>query len=498
MPRIKKDQSTSEAKPSDVVRDVLDDSGISLRAMGTSKKASLAGLSLSQFLEEEAVPALPFESPLLQYTFASTGINTGTALEIIGEDGIGKTTMALSLVGMGLRNHPYAVALYLNSEGKNKLFSEDRIASCLSLNKQEAKDMIANRVRWSEVATLNHALESILNFGRVVRENLDKRGISRNDSPIFVVLDTLSKLMPKNEAALLGLGDKSSNPAINSLEDTSNLEFARTLQRWSRAMAYSFEEYGICLILVSHQNTKIEMNTFAARFLSQAALKEDNRTKIGGNALNQSVTLQFTLTKGKILTRETSTSKTPIGQIVKLKVVKNSLSIPHRDCLYVLNIDHSFDTEEEWDQPLKFDYGLPEMFIKERLYGLKVASVQKDTFTSKALNIDSAPRQDVISALKPLISDVLDELNIRGHDRIQDIQDVDIEEEQVLEGDESEVNTPEGSQETEETFDDISDAIGPSLDEESAEEITLNTEVTPKKRGRKPKVKKDKDDERDL
>lgn len=138
------------------------------------------------------------------------------------------------------------------------------------------------------------------------------------------------------------------------------------------------------------------------------------------------------------------------------------------------------------------------MFIKERLYGLKVASVQKDTFTSKALNIDSAPRQDVISVLKPLISDVLDELNIRGHDRIQNIQDVDIEEDQVLEGDESEVNTPEGSQETEETFDDISDAIGPSFDEEPAEEITLNAEVTPKKRGRKPKVKKDKDDERDL
>lgn len=502
MPKInQKKIETSEENPSDVLNDLLIDTEVSLRAMGTGKKASLAGLSLKNFLDQEASLALPLNHILLQYVFAENGFNVGTAIEIVGEDGIGKTTMALSLIGMGLRAHPYATALYLNSEGKNKLFGEDRIASCFSTNKKEARSMINTRVRWSEVASLTHALESITNFSRVLRENLDKRGIAKSDSPIFVVIDTLSKLMPKGEAALVGLGDKSGNPSSNSLDETSNLEFSKTLQKWTREMPHILQEYGVCLIIVSHQNTKIEMNSFAARYLTSADLKENNRTKIGGNAVNQSAALQFTLTKGKILMKETSTSKQAIGQVVKLKVVKNSQSIPFRDCIYLLNIDHSEDTDDAWDAPLKFDYGLPEMFIKEHLYGVKVDSVQKDTFTSKPLGLEKVPRQEFIKVLKreDIIADILSDLNIRGLEVPQSIGDISIEEDQVLEGDSSSSEDPEGIVVVEETLEDIDNATSEEVSlGESSQEVPIATIITPKKRGRKPKSKTQSNAEHDL
>ena len=71
MPKInQKKIETSEENPTDVLNDLLIDTEVSLRAMGTGKKASLAGLSLKNFLDQEASLALPLNHILLQYVFA--------------------------------------------------------------------------------------------------------------------------------------------------------------------------------------------------------------------------------------------------------------------------------------------------------------------------------------------------------------------------------------------------------------------------------------------
>jgi hypothetical protein len=90
-------------------------------------------------------------------------------------------------------------------------------------------------------------LEEIDAWCKTVRESMTKAGISEN-TPIFVAIDTVSKLMPNAEAAEM-LGDAKAK----GLGEGSNLEFSKLMQAWTRKRAWFTEKYGIFMLLVSHQ-----------------------------------------------------------------------------------------------------------------------------------------------------------------------------------------------------------------------------------------------------
>lgn len=498
MPKIAKTLEDLPEASSGLFSDIFTDSEIALKASTKfAKKLDSSGrqCTMHEFEADSDDFDIYLDNLPLQYVAARKQIATGTLVEIIGEDGVGKTTFALSLVGMGLRQKPYAVALYLNAEGKNKLFDRDRIASCLSTNMKQAEELM-QRVRWCDVSSLNQSLGIVASYCRLIRENFNKKGIPEDVSPIYVVVDTLSKLMPKSEAELLGFGEKASASSADVLmEDSSKLEFATAMQKWTRLVKTIMESNNACFLVVSHQNTKIEMNSFAARFLTSAAMKEDNRTKIGGNAVNQSATIQFTLTKGKPVVRETSTTKTVIGKIVKLKAVKNSSCIDSRSCPFYLNMDHSEDTDTDWVKPIDFNYGLPDVFAQTGLYGVKVASTMKDTFSSKPLQLENVDRKHMIEVLssEEIMREAPIKLYIRGYSRRNPAKDFPVEENQVLEptedtGDPADIDGT--SVVGEENFEDVETSLeeeSPKKKRSSDKVVVSSTTTSPKRRGRKPK-----------
>lgn len=473
--------------PEIVMEDLITELQIASRANSAKLKKgdAVSGVELDPLKEDDPTDiCLPLEDVTLQYVLAINAIRQGTIVEMIGEEGIGKTSFVFNLLGKGLRAHPYSAAIYLNSEGRNKLTSVSRLKACMSKDKEESEQLF-KRVIAGNVGSLNDALNSMVNYGQLLRQSLDKRGIAKKDSPIFIAVDTLSKLMPKSEAILAGLGDK--GVSKNIMEDTSNLEFAKTMQKWSRWVGTQLDEYGICLILVSHQNTKIDMS-FAGKFLTQADMKENNKTKIGGNSVNQSATIQFTLTRSKALKHKTTTSEETIGQVIKLKVVKNSNSVPDRKIYYKLNTNPKGETETQWPDALDFTYGLPEMFIQEHLYGVKVEASTKDTFSSKPLQLEKVERDLLIEKLNTpeVLKDVMTQLNIRGYIAPKyKAESFPVDEDNILE----ENNAADTEIESEESFDDL-DITKPSKTENKQEEnIVINSEISPiKKRGRKPKV----------
>ena len=384
---------------------------------------------------------------------------------------------------MALRNRKDAMCFHLHAEGRNKMCSVQRLKSCLSTSRKES-DELFNKIQYVEVHTLRQALELIHSIAKIYRGVATKRGFNE-DSPIIIALDTVSKLMPNTEATAMGYGGENKSASSAILEDSSNLEFSKMLQKWSRLIVDTLEKYNVFLVLVSHQNTKIDMNSFTARFLTNASMTEDNKTKIGGNAINQSATIQVTLTKIKEHTRKTTLGNVFLGHIIKLKVLKNSRNADKRSCFYELRVNELKDTDTTQESALDFSYGIPEMLIESKSLGLKVDSVQKDTFISKALMMDGANREEVIDYLNhnpDKLNEIIPNLGIRGKAVFKSSVDVNLEEPlQESEGSEDAVNN---ELEEGESFEDLAENETPHQEVEP-----VATEVTPKpKRGRKPKA----------
>lgn len=369
------------SKEIEPLENILQESLISLRA-STSKRdksiSSLPGFFNASDLEQlDQKLDLEFDSFMLQYIMGSRDLKTGTVMEIIGPEQVGKTTLLLSIVGQFLNKHRNSPFLNIITEGTNKMPSMDRIKSCLNKDKQKASEIVKQIVFFSS-HSLKEALETMFAWIKTTRKTMSDAGIPDTE-PIIVGIDTISKLMPKSEASALGYGDVSKPKTL--LEESSNLEFAQAMQKWSRQLVEILEKYHVLLIIVSHQNEKIDMNSFASRFASSESSASDNKTKIGGRALNQSSTNQITIVR--VGGKTNATTKEYLSHIIKMKCVKNSRNADRRDGRYELRVGKIQDTDKFYEGALNFDYGLAELFADKKILGTK--ALTKESFRCDAL-----------------------------------------------------------------------------------------------------------------
>lgn len=406
----------------DSIENILDESLIALKA-AASKKSGKDSISLSGFYdasdlaEADSTMELELNSFLLQYILGSKDLKTGTILEIIGPEQVGKTTFLLSIVGDFLAANPNIPFLDIITEGKNKMPSIKRISSCLSEDKVKAEKILKQIVFYNGHA-LKDTLETMHMWLKITRDNMDAAGISK-DTPILIGIDTISKLMPKTEAAALGYGDATKPKTL--LDDVTNMDFPKMIQRWTRAIVDILESYKAMLIIVSHQNEKVDMNSFASRFASAESSASDNKTKIGGRGLNQSSTNQLTLVR--VGGKTNTTTKEYLSHIIKVKCVKNSRNADRRDGRYELRVEKLKDTDTKYERAINFDYGLADLFAEKRILNTK--ALTKETFRCDALGekeildrYEFAKRFNENPALKNKIGY---ELGIRGYTKPEDI-----------------------------------------------------------------------------
>lgn len=333
-------------------------------------------VQLSDINGLDAGDKLSIEPINLQWLFGISSFKPGTIIEILGSDGIGKTTFVMTLLGMFMR-HEQTPCLYVNSEGKNKRLDRDRMASCLAKDKVLANKLLST-ISFQPGQALVDTLEQIDDWVNNMRS--DKVGVPI-ETPLIVAIDTISKLVPPSEAAKLGF--KEAGDKVKGLGESSNLEFSKLMHEWTRSRATFLDKNNVFMIIVSHQNESVDMSG-GASFIPKEYKDATNRTKIGGKALNQSSSIQVSVSKGK--QEKNSTTGVVESYIVKLMVLKNSLGPDGRTTTYRLRKENLKHTDTEYEPALNFYPSIAEFMYEHNILNTKE---DKKRYTCAALGLQS-------------------------------------------------------------------------------------------------------------
>lgn len=358
---------------------------------------------------------LPLDNLALQAVLGIRGLRGKTVCEIIGAEGIGKTTLLLTIIG-ALMEANQSPALLVNTEGENKLPNLARIKRSLHTNPVMA-EKILNVLEIDTGRELVETTEYIENFLVATRKYLDDRGAT--ETPIILGIDTLSKLMSPDEAAGF-LDDDSEESSTTTakkkqrkeLGGGSNFQFPKLLHFWCRRLPTLLEKYNAILLVISHQNAKIDMSGFGSPMSADVSAGY-NKTKRGGSGLNQNAAIQCTLKRTGFAK---GTGGEVIGHKVQLRVVKSSVGADNQTMDYVLKTRGFTEDTEDYQEPsLDFSEGYANMLVANGLLGTKVS---RKRYSSKVLGVDNLTSQDFMKALheRPdLVAQIGYELGIEGY-----------------------------------------------------------------------------------
>lgn len=338
---------------------------------------------------------LPFDHVFFPMLTGIPGLKSGNLYEFIGGEGIGKSTLIFTLFGMFMRtsNSP---CLYVNTEGTNKMLSNDRILRCLDSRPAIAKKMLD--VLSIEVGQdIVQSVDIIEDWVTAMRYK-NKNPVPKN-VPLIIAIDTISKLMSPGEAEgqmLSDPDDQKSSSKKKGLGEASNLEFSKLIHYWCRRLPTFCDNHNVMLMVVSHQNQKINMaGGFGGFMMSADTSASYNKTKRGGNATNQNAAIQFILKRTGFL-KDSANNK--IGHTIALRVDKSSLGPDSRElsyCLKTSNFNDDFPTNQEY--ALNFNEGVANKLVEDKILGL---SVSKKRFSSSQYDsIDKMTADDAVNII---------------------------------------------------------------------------------------------------
>ena len=166
---------------------------------------------------------------------------------------------------------------------------------------------------------------------------------------------------------------------LEELGSGTNFEHAKYAQKWCRTLPSWLSKNNVILLIVSHQNQKVDMGFGGGSFSSDAF----NRTKIGGNAFNQNAALQLILTREGFLLQ----SGEKIGTKVKATIAKNSYGPEGGIIRYELVSRPWLDDSENYQQPsLYFDNTTADWFASNNILNTRV---DRKRYTCEDLEVTS-------------------------------------------------------------------------------------------------------------
>lgn len=390
MPRKKTTKPKTAAPFNLFESDIVGHTQEALSALRAKKKKSPLTL---KSMAELSPSLLELDEFALQTVITLRGLRGRTIFEIIAQEGIGKTTLAFTLIGAFMRTSN-APCLFVNTEGEDKLPVTNRIMRCLDPRPEVAEKML-NVLEMQNAFELKETADDIEDWVKTTRAYLDENG--GQDVPMVVVIDTLSKILSPGEAAGLIEKDEKKDAKkttkAKNLGEGSNLEFSKLVTEWCRRLIYMQQKYNLLLIPISHQNTKIDMSGFGSPMSAEASAGY-NKTKRGGKAVDQNAAIQVTLKRTGFHKIGTEV----VGHKVQMRVVKSSIGPDNRILDYVLKTVYTEDElPETWEQPLDFSEGLANMFVDKKLLGTKV---KMKRYTSEELGVEGLTARKFIQAFK--------------------------------------------------------------------------------------------------
>jgi RecA/RadA recombinase len=321
------------------------------------------------------IPDLP-----LQYLFGNYGIPERALIEIIGGEGVGKSSLCHYLEGRFLLQgcpvyHQECEGKPINAERVRRIVSED----------PETGRKIVSAIHFDSARSLKESFEKLVDWIKIMRGKADGKKVSIPlHVPLLAVIDPWGKLMSKNEAA--GFYDYGAlkTEVAKDLLDVSNMGHSQGAHRWVRRLPYIMDTYNVTLILVQHQNQKVDMGGGGSSFIPEEARKLNNTTKTGGEAFNQLDALQFVIAKRGALK---NSKGDPIGNTMKVKVSKNSYGPEGRIIEYDLVSDGFQDSGGKLDRAVRFDRWFSEFCAAKSFMG---TSVNAKRYTCSSLGLTGA------------------------------------------------------------------------------------------------------------
>lgn len=324
-------------------------------------------------LAEQRRNLLPWPDIAQQYLFGSFGLEYPGVIELIGDAGTGKSTMAIRMAGAAML-HLKAEVLLIDCE--NKFVSPDRARRALSSN-PEIADKLHARITLAQAFSLTQ-MEDVLNdWVTQVR----KSGLPRH-IPVFVIVDPWSALMSDKEAevAFQYKNVQKQKAKLNVTGEGSNLRHAQWAHAKGRKLPQFISANNVILLLVNHQTVHIDMSPGKPMPTPEWVKQVNNASALGGRAWKQRALLTLVVANVGIVL---DASRQPIGSHLKFRVHKYSYGPSWRiiDALFRTRHDGR-DKEKYLDPAFHFD------FFCRQLADDGVAGI---SVTNKLYNIDFSP-----------------------------------------------------------------------------------------------------------
>lgn len=353
---------------------------------------------------------LPVPWLALQYLIGRPGIPLNTITEIIGAEGVGKSSLTYALMGEFIGNN--IPCYYINSEPK--ALEPDWQLRLLGSDTQRAikiRDIINVQPLYSLVEMDEH-IRAWVNIKR------NEEGVPM-DVPLVVIVDSITKLMNPEEFAASGLvklkpGEKRKAEGVNGISMKPGVT-AQWIHKWSRLMPNYMEANNLTIICVGGQNQNMNAGATPS-FITPS--EKHNDTRIGGEALRQNAALRFTVTYKAAVKNSANVA---VGKEILLYCKKNSYGPSYREVRYHIYDDrienYKLDVPGTFtQQAINMDVGLASVMADNRILG---TTVNKKRYTSTKLEAYELPADEFISHIvgRPdAFKAVVTALSIKGYE----------------------------------------------------------------------------------
>lgn len=365
---------------------------------------------------------IPYKHFYLQWALANYGMIEGCVMEIIGAEHLGKSTLCFYLMGGALEvGVPCAL-----QETENKELTVEWAGRALSSDRAKAEKML-KRIGVMKTFSLSQMDEQMTSWFEIRRGvKPSKAKVVPLDTPMLMVVDSWSKMLSDAEAAgVYDYGDNLSAEKKRKAKATgeaTNFGHAKFAQAWTRKLPSFLNTHNGCILMVSHQNDKVDMSGGGASFMSAEMGALYNKTKIGGRALNQNAAVQLIMAH-KGLIKNSNNDK--IGSTVRVRVAKNSYG--PKDVVFEYDLYHAdHDDTETWLSPsIDFDRPMCDLFAEK---GILQTTVERKRYSSPVLGLTGATAREFSAAFHAnteLKNEVGAMLGIRGYDpTVDEIKEV--------------------------------------------------------------------------
>lgn len=347
---------------------------------------------------------LPFRDMALQYLFECVGLRRKVVVDVVGEEGCGKSTFLTWMAGQFALMGVFTIYV----ECEEKPIPESRRMSILHPNKKIAaklREFIID-VRADQLMEADHAVEKLL---PQIRERSDKHPVF-GGKPIIVIYDTWTTLKSSAEASgrsQFGMTAAAKKKVKRKeIGDATNFGHSKHAASLKRTLPGVMSDYDAIFFFARHQNVKLPDMTGGPPVMFKPS-EAKNDTATGGRGIKSLAAYQIIMVKnGEVTDKETRKVKYT-RTIVNCN--KNTFGeAGHEIELRILKGDKRPPTATMNSDVFDLDAAMAKVLVREKIGDIRL---KDGLYTSKELNVTAVEGKELMTAIRKF-PEWLDQLGV--------------------------------------------------------------------------------------